>query len=242
VLLRSAPGLCGEHGFLGGLTTRRGFPPGDDASAEDGRAALRKVLARALFHPADRFAWCRQVHGRRVVHVLRPGLQGDGDALVTADSSLGLLIAVADCLPVLLWDPAGKPFGVAHAGWRGLVAGVLRATVSALVGLGADPAKLRAWIGPAISLESFEVGEEVASRFPASHVHRSHPSSAGRKWTRPHVDLKGTAVERLVAAGLKPSRVSICPDGTDRREELYFSYRRDHGICGRHLAYLVRRP
>ena len=256
ILIRTASGLCGNPGpaasiTLGGLTTRRGFPAGDDASAEKGRASIREVLARLLPHPFEEFAWCRQVHGRRVIYATKPGLQGDGDALVTTGTSLGLLIAVADCIPVLLWDPSGGPLGAAHAGWRGLLAGVLPATVAALRQLGAPVSKLHAWIGPSISIEHFEVGKDVASQFPERYVFRESDrartllspasNSDQRPWKKPHVDLKAMARDQLTEAGLPFHHVDLCGDCTFARDDLYFSYRRDRGICGRHLAYLVRR-
>ena len=240
-LLRTGMGLCGAHhssagAVLGGLTTRRGFPSAENESAEEGRASLRTQLAHVLGLPPERFAWCRQVHGSKVFTVTRPGLQGEGDALVTDDPSLGLLISVADCIPVLLWEVNGRRRGAAHAGWRGLLAGVLPATVSALSRMGASPGELRAWIGPSISLEHFEVGEDVAARFPSPYVHRRG------EWARPHVDLKTMARDQLLEAGLQPAHVQICPDCTYQRRELYYSYRRDRGIRGRHLAYLTVRP
>jgi hypothetical protein len=193
----------------------------------------------------ETFAWCKQVHGATVLQVEHPGYQGEGDALISTSPALGLLVSVADCLPVLLWDPSGKGFAVAHAGWRGLVAKVLPATVEALSRLGVSPESLRAWIGPSICVQHFEVGEEVAALFPAEFVSRR------REWQRPHLDLKAFARRQLHEAGLSAiegrgpgasDSVTICPDCTHERAELYHSYRRDRGICGRHLAYLLPEP
>jgi len=249
-VLRTTPGLCGPA-FLGGLTTRLGFPKGDAASPQDGRAQVREVLAKALQTTPENFAWCKQVHGGTVVEARTSGFQGEGDALVSRDSSLGLLISVADCIPVLLWNPrtpgtrpaaqaqstaeaqSAAAFGVAHAGWRGLLAKILPATVDALALLGTPPLSLRAWIGPSICIEHFEVGEEVAGQFPERFVERRD------EWPKSHLDLKSYAVHQLQEAGLVDKSIAVCPDCTYAQADFYHSYRRDQGICGRQLAYLL---
>jgi hypothetical protein len=141
------------------------------------------------------------------------------------------LVSVADCCPVLLWDANSGVRAVAHAGWRGLVAGVLEATVEAMAQRGAQPAEIRAWIGPSIGPCCFEVGPEVAARFDPAAVQLRTP--------RPHVDLRVASRSALAASGLDPARVGVCVDCTACRIDLYWSYRRDGGICGRHLAFLT---
>lgn len=221
----------------GGLTTRVGFPAAALGQEDEvARAAGREILGRSLDADPARMAWLRQVHGSsvHVVHDQR-GLRGEGDALVSDDPSAILLVSVADCGPVLVWDPQGPAFGVAHAGWRGTVDGVVEATVEALERLGAPRARLRAWVGPCIGPRRFEVGPEVATQFPAAVV--LPPNAKGR----PHVDLAAAIALRLADAGLAPDAVRICGDCTYEREDLYWSYRRDGGICGRQLGFLTRR-
>jgi polyphenol oxidase len=234
-LVRTDPALVGGD-VRGGLTTRRGFPEAalgtEDAQA---RARLRETLAAMLGLPTDRMAWTTQVHGD-VVHTVRTerGLRGEGDALVSDDPTAVLLVSVADCGPILLWDERGPAFGVAHAGWRGVAGGVLEATIEALRALGADPPGLRAWIGPCIGPARFEVGPEVATHFHPEDV--LGPNERGR----PHVDLPGAIRRRLVAAGLDERAVRTSGDCTFERADLYWSYRRDGGICGRQLGFLTR--
>ena len=235
-LLRSDPWLINGP-VRGGLTTRRGFPAAAQGSDDEpARAMSREILGRALGTAPGRMAWLRQVHGTTVHTVEHErGLRGEGDALVSGQSDAVLLVSVADCGPVLLWDAHGPAFGVVHAGWRGLVAGVVDATVRALTGLGARSADLRAWVGPCIGPEHFEVGWEVAELFDPADIRGQ--SERGR----PLVDLPGAIRRRLLDSGLAPQFVRMCGDCTYARADLYWSYRRDGGICGRQLGYLARR-
>jgi len=222
----------------GGMTTRVGFPTaGTGRDDERSRARSRELLARALGHDPDRAAWVRQVHGTEVVRAGRGGMHGEADALVSVDSSVVLLVSVADCAPVALWDPRGGAFGIAHAGWRGTVAGVVESTVAALTDLGAEPPRLRAWVGPRIGPRRFEVGPEVAERFDPNDV---LPPDGDRR-RRPHVDLGTAIARRLVRCGLDTGRVRLSDDCTFERDDLYWSYRRDGGLCGRQLAWIGRR-
>lgn len=229
-LLRVPAGLATGR-WQGGCTTRIGFPSAQ--AGDDSRRASREILARALGREAADFAWLKQMHGADVRIVEGRGLLGEADALLSNKPAAMLLISVADCCPVLLWQPRGKLFAAAHAGWRGLVAGVLPRTVETLVREGAEPSSLRAWIGPSISVEHFEVGDEVAEQFDSRFV---RPAGDGRE--RPHVDLKAAARHELVEVGLEPEAIDVCPDCTYERADLYWSYRRDGGICGRLIAYL----
>ena len=222
----------------GGMTTRAGFPAaGTGGDDERSRAESRALLARGLGRAPAGVAWLRQVHGAEVVRASGGGHHGEADALVADDPSLTLVVSVADCAPVAVWDPKGPAFGIAHAGWRGAVAGVVEATVAALTELGAEPARLRAWVGPRIGADRFEVGPEVAERFDPNDV---LPPDGDRR-ERPHVDLGGAIERRLARCGIAPDRVRRSADCTYDRDDLYWSYRRDGGLCGRQLAWIGRR-
>ena len=117
-----------------------------------------------------------------------------------------------------------------------MVTGVIPATVDALENLGVKTSRLRAWIGPSIGIDRFEVGAEVAEQFESRFVRK-----ASGLQKKAHVNLKAVAAEQLATAGLPQENISICPDCTHEREELYWSYRRDGGICGRQIAYLGMR-
>ena len=215
----------------GGITTRRGFPAATRAGHDDpARAEGRELLARLIGLGPERLAWLEQVHGKDVLPVDAGGLAGKADALVTRATGLALLVAVADCGPVLLWDAKAGVIGAAHAGWRGAVAGVCGTTVAAMRDLGAS--EISAWVGPCIGVRKFEVGEEVAQQFASTFVDRTHE--------RPHVDLARAIVSSLLEAGLDERRIRMADQCTFELEDRYWSYRRDGGICGRQFAWIVR--
>jgi hypothetical protein len=125
--------------------------------------------------------------------------------------------------------------GAVHAGWRGTVAQVvMNATRRMVDELGADPARIRAAIGPAIGPCCFEVGEEVAEAFaawPQAVVRDERP--------KPHVDLFTANRDQLLAAGLKPAHVYVSHVCTSCQADLYYSWRRDHGKTGRMQAAIA---
>jgi YfiH family protein len=236
-LVRTHPWLATGAPY-GGLSTKVGFPSAlDGADPDQDRATLRLSLARALAREDAAYAWARQVHGGHVLQVNAGGLQGEADALVSRAPGPVLLVSVADCCPVLAWDTATGVYGVAHAGWRGVVAGVLDHFSRSLVERGAELSRVRAWIGPSIGPCCFEVGHDVAAQF--EQLGGGAPDERAAAGTRPHIDLRAACSRQLFQAGIAPERVAVCPDCTACRGDLYFSFRRDRGICGRHLGYLA---
>lgn len=177
-------------------------------------------------------SWLRQVHGTRVARLSGEQEQEPADASVTSKPGLACAVMTADCLPVLFCDRAGIKVAAAHAGWRGLSAGVLEATIAAM---NTDPAELMAWLGPAIGPESYEVGEAVRQAFvhlDADAAAAFAPGKVPGKWW---CDLYALARRRLEAAGV--TRVyggGLC---TYADRERFFSFRRD-GECGR-MATLI---
>ena len=164
-----------------------------------------------------------------------PGIVPDHDALVSDVPDLLLTVVAADCALILLADPAAGVIGACHSGWRGTVGAVLPHTVDAMIALGAEPARVSAWIGPCISAESFEVGEEVAARFTGAAVIRR------ADWPRPHIDLRTALVAQLGTAGLSADNVEVddrCP-ALDTSE--FYSYRAENGTQGRMIGYIGRR-
>lgn len=209
-----------------------GVHVGDDATTV---AANRSRLKQLLALPAEP-SWLNQVHGTEVID-LDARLAGNVPA--TADASIATLpgrvcaVLVADCLPVLFASRDGKHIAAAHAGWRGLVAGVLERTVAAL---GAAPSELSAWLGPAISKRHFEVGEEVHEAFVGTDAGAAACFSTNERG-RWQADLVGLAHRRLAALG-----VGVISGGTwctyaDR--EQFYSFRRD-GKGGRMAALIWR--
>jgi YfiH family protein len=208
-----------------------------------GRDDDRSRLREALQLPGEPH-WLRQVHGVEVVEVpssrsRREG-RGEGpeaDASYATEPGTVCAAMAADCLPVLFCNDTGTVVAAAHAGWRGLAAGVLEATVRAM---GAPPATLLAWMGAAIGPESFEVGPEVREAFVSVDA-----SAAAGFRPRPRVpgkflaDLYGLARQRLNKAGV--SRVYGGGLDTFADPRRFFSYRRD-GRCGRMAALVWMTP
>lgn len=186
----------------------------------------RRQLAAALALPSPP-RWLRQVHGVRVV--VEPGLdEPEADAAVTATPGTVLAILTADCLPVVLAACDGDEIAAAHAGWRGLAAGVLEATVTAMQ---TPPVRLRAWLGPGAGPDAYEVGDEVREAFLA----RDSAAATAFVPTRPghwRVDLYALARQRLISAGLVPEAIHGGQHCTIRERDRFFSHRRD-GQSGR---------
>jgi hypothetical protein len=192
-------------------------------------AENRRRLARAVGFAPEALVTARQVHGTRVHLVERAASPGEGDALVSSTPGLLVGVLVADCAPVVLADPGGRAVAVCHAGWRGLVAGVVEATVEALAPH-VPPQEVLAWVGPCLGPADFEVGPEVAARLDPAHL--DHPRDHGR----PRFDLPGAIVARLAAAGLAEERVETSGIST-RSDRRTFSHRRDGPTTGRMLAF-----
>jgi polyphenol oxidase len=191
----------------------------------------RRLLVSLHLDPA-RLATAGQVHGREVTRVAAPGLHSGCDALVTTEPGITLAVTGADCLPVLYDTPGAV--AVAHAGWRGTLAGVPEAALAALCGAaGAEPAGVRVHLGPCIRPCCYQVGDEVASRFPSECVRRAADGL--------YLDLALAARLRLRAAGIADEAIHDTGACTRCGVDEYFSHRRDHGLTGRQwgLAALV---
>jgi hypothetical protein len=198
---------------------------GDDPAAV---AENRRRLVAALGTGSEPL-WLAQVHGTAVARAGAAHPVPVADAMVATAPGAACAVLTADCLPVLFCDAAATAVAAAHAGWRGLAAGVLEATVAALRDAGAAPADLMAWIGPAIGPAAYEVGADVRDAFlaadPAANAGFA-PNPRGR-W---QLDLALIARQRLAAAGV--TRVhggNLCTASDPAR---FFSHRRD-GPCGR---------
>ena len=182
--------------------------------------------------PADPL-WLRQVHGSDVVDADQADVPDEPalDASVTSQPGRVLAIMVADCLPVVIADSQGQVLGAAHAGWRGLSGGVLEHTLAAMRAKAPQATGWRAWVGPGIGPQAFEVGRDVLDAFtaddPATESYfRPRPGVPG-KWL---ADLAGLADFRLRRAGVQQVSLSGLCTVTDAQR--FFSYRRD-GETGR---------
>jgi YfiH family protein len=199
---------------------------GDDA------AAVAENRRRVQQHLPAAPSWLRQVHGARVVDLSAQDRSAPtADAAVTRTPSVPLVVMIADCLPVLLAQRSGAVVGIAHAGWRGLSAGVVERTALAMR---CAPRDLVAWIGPGIGPQAFEVGRDVYDAFvqeDPSAAEAFAPLREG-KWL---ADLPRLARRRLARLGITDVHGGTwC---TVRDPARFFSYRRD-GVSGRMGAFI----
>jgi hypothetical protein len=204
----------------------------------------RRVAAALDADPAD-FVFCKQAHSNHV-HLVTAADRGRGtlsqddavqdtDALVTAEPGVVLTVMVADCVPIVLYDPVAQVLSCVHAGWRGTVARVSEAAVSAMRSLGARPENIIAAMGPAIPPDRYQVGEDVAIAARESLGHGSadvlREDGSGKflfdLWT----------ANRLVFhdAGIRDDHITVAALPTGPPDDLFFS---DRAVrpCGRFAA------
>ena len=204
---------------------------GDDEGAvsENRRRLAAELQARPVF--------LKQVHGRGVVRLGVDTADGtEADACWTTERGVACTMMVADCLPVLLADPAGRVVGAAHCGWRGLAGGVLEALWTAMASEAGSPPGVVAWLGPCIGPDAFEVGPEVRAAFlqqdaAAQHLFRAHGEG---KFL---ADLAGLARRRLDTLGITSIHGNDGTPGwcTVSNPSRFFSHRRDR-VSGRFAA------
>jgi polyphenol oxidase len=221
-ILASIPGLA--HGF-----TVKGSTP---------EAVLRAITGTEM-----PLRTLRQVHGARVVRAGSgqepPGAADpvEGDALVTADPGLALGVSVADCVPVLVCDPRSRALAAVHAGWRGTVAGVVRAALGVLVqSHGARSRDLRVGIGPSIGPCCFHVGDEVVEALLDADPGAA-PCVLGGTGSR-RIDLVEANRRQLIEAGVPSGQIQATGLCTRCRDDLLESYRRSSGHAGRMAAII----
>lgn len=235
-------------GVRGGATRRRGLgaspPPFDTlnlgghrvAGGDDGAnvQANREALRGALALPSSPH-WLRQVHGTAVFDADTGLVDGEpeADAAITRRAGVVLAVLHADCLPVLLCSDDGLVLGAAHAGWRGLAAGVIEATAAAMRVPGE---RVIAWLGPAAGPAHYEIGEEVRTAFvdPDAGAAEAFIATRPGHW---RVDLYALARRRLAALGV--SRVHGGRRCTIGEPDAFFSHRRD-ARTGRMASLLWR--
>jgi len=183
-------------------------------------AKNRALLQRELALPSEPI-WLQQVHGIDAVAATVENKNCCADAVYTDQVGKVCVVMTADCLPVLFCDKAGTRVAAAHAGWRGLAAGVLEQTVTALA---LPPQEILAWLGPAIGAQAFEVGEEVRETFIAQlpQATQAFTPSRSHHW---FADLYLLARQRLQHFGVQ--EIFGGNDCTYTDVERFYSYRRD---------------
>lgn len=271
-LLRFAS-LGGFDGLIHAVTTRHGgVSQGYWASLNLGKTVgddpahvetNHRLFAGAVGVRREHFTTTWQVHGRHVLRATaehRGTLIGQADGIMTDQAEVPLTQRYADCTPILVYDPVRHAVGLAHAGWRGTVAGMAGALVAAMAErYGSDPADLAAVVGPAIGPCCYEVGEEVvdAVRLAVADPDRLlHASSAVVAADPPRTDVSGRGssnghsarlhfdlweANRLQLAEAGVGQIEVAGLCTSCRRDLFFSHRGDHGETGRFGAVVMLR-
>ena len=229
--------LFGNRAVFHGFSTRKGgvsdspynllnlgYGTGDDKKRVDEN---RKRFFQALRFSEKKAAVPQQVHGNRVLRVTGPGTYSETDGLVTDTPGIGLVVQVADCLPIYLYDPGRGAVGLCHAGWKGSVYGISSKAVWEMVRqFGTEPQDLQVFFGPSIGPCCYEVGPEVAQHFSRKYISKSR------------LDLWRSNMDQLVDVGVKPERIVVSRLCTACHPEWFFSHRASGGRTGRMLAVL----
>jgi len=246
----SAAGV--PHAFstrLGGVSAapfdslNLGNPSGcDEHDPADNVRANEQRLLRAAGGGGREFCRVHQVHGRAVARAQRGkafDFHEKADAIISDDPARALSVRVADCVPVLLATGDGRVVAAVHAGWRGVVAGVVPTAIQAMSDMGhlsLVTGHLLAAIGPSISGEAFEVGPEVveifSGLFDGTAVYRRLPHGKAL------IDLRRLLYLQLLNEGVEPGHIDVTDRCTYRDSREFFSHRREHGITGRMAAVI----
>ena len=192
---------------------------------------LRDIDFASLGVPGEP-AWLNQVHGANVVVAGNAGIRPDADGCIASEPGDICVVRTADCLPVLFCARDGTEIGIAHAGWRGLAAGVVEATVAKMAHAARD---LLVWLGPAISQSAFEVGGEVRDAFIARDP-GAEVCFVGNEQGRWQADLYELARRKLAEIGVSGIYGGGYCTFSDR--ERFFSYRRN-ADCGRMVSFVA---
>lgn len=226
-----------EHGISARADGSMLVAQGDRVLEDNARHRAAFFKKKEIGHHAV----CRLAHGTKIQKIT-PADDGqiiwNVDGLITRERDFFLCLTVADCLPVYFWDEEGQAVGIAHAGWRGLLAGILPKMVQAFRDeFSISPATLLAAIGPGIHQCHFEVKEDFLPEFEpySEHVLRENDKI--------FVDLYGIAQEQLGKAGLLPQSVSETGECTYCLADKYFSHRREakESPIDVQMAYIGRR-
>jgi YfiH family protein len=246
-------GLLTRAGFRHGFSLRTGGVSGSPFASlnlarnvGDSAEAVRenhRRFADILGYDPARLYEVSQVHGA-AVEAANAALEPvafrarEADALFAVPAGVAVGVRVADCVPLLVADPSSGAVAAIHAGWRGVVAGVVKAGLDALCRASrAAPGALLCAIGPHIGPDAFEVGDDVARQISAATPDAARVVLA--REPRPHVNLERAVVAQLLALGVTAGNIERVAGCTFSEPERFYSFRRDGSRSGRHLAAIV---
>ncbi len=192
----------------------------------------RRAICIRLGIDYDRLATAGQIHGDTVTGIKAPGRYERCDGLVTRTENLWLSVTVADCVPILLYDPARQIVAAVHAGWRGCRSRILRKTLDVMkTRYDSHPADLYAYIGPSAGICCYEIGHDVANFFPATYLQTFNTGNH-------HLDMKAINQDILLESGLNNENIEISEYCTICNSALFHSFRRDGSRSGRMMAII----
>lgn len=196
----------------------------------------RKFFFNSIGIDEDHISSASQVHSNDIAYVESPGqIVTNVDGLYTNKKGICLLIQVADCAPILLTDEKAGIIAVVHAGWRGAASGILVNMIEKMSSLGAIPNQIKMAIGPCISFENFEIGEEVAQVFPKSY-------SRQKKNGKYHLDLKLFLKEQAIEKGLNTDYIEVSEKCSVADINDCYSHRREKNKAGRMGGFIYLKP
>jgi len=207
--------------------------------------ANRVAVARAFDLPPQLLLTVKQVHGSNILAITEPNFDlahfqtVESDAIVTNQSGILVGVLVADCYPVILYDPTTAAAGVVHIGWKGAAAGLIGQTVQAMQDLfGSRPEQMKAAIGPGIGAHKYEVDRPVRDAFRQGSDQWSRISQETRlgHWL---LDLRLSCLLQLEQAGIPRKVVDEVTECTCCHKEKFFSHRRDQGQTGRQMGFVL---
>lgn len=181
----------------------------------------------------DALTCARQIHGTDIHHAVGDAPPAEGDGLWSTTPGLNVAVRVADCVPILLWDPGVPAVAAVHAGWRGTAQDIVGAAIDAGGRIGVEPSRLRAAIGPSIGPCHFEVGDEVVEGLRRLGLDDTVVGLRIGPRGRPHVDLRSVNRALLVRRGVPDARIEDVGGCTYCDPAAYESYRRDGAASGR---------
>lgn len=190
----------------------------------------RKILLEQLGISKDQLAIPKQIHSSNICYVDKPGIYDNCDALVTDKKGIYLIVSVADCAPVYIYDKSAKLIALVHCGWKGAKEKIVEKTVDFMVSkFGSDVDNLIAFIGPSASVCCYEVGKEFEGYFDLRFLRF--------RWNgKYHFDLKGEIFSQLINSGLNFRNIEVSRHCTICGVDLFHSFRRERENSGRMWA------
>jgi len=191
----------------------------------------RKLLSSLINLDPNKIVSPQQVHSSEVKVVDVPGKIPFTDAIISTSKSVVLSIQVADCIPLYLADPDNNVIGIVHAGWRGIEKGIVANSINKMITLGADNNRIIAYIGPSIQKCCFEIGPEVAKKFPINFQINS-------SYDRSFLDLQKLTKNILINNSISYNNIISSNECTKCNSDKYFSYRNTGLKSGRMIGII----